>query len=47
VRWPSGFSQKFQNVPADAIYEIDEGQGIRKLKDFQLVPDELPGQDAE
>ena len=35
VRWPSGLHQEFQNVPADAIYEIDEEQGIRKLKDLQ------------
>lgn len=47
VRWPSGLSQEFQNVPADAIYELDEGQGIRKLKDFQPLPDELQGQDAK
>jgi enediyne biosynthesis protein E4 len=41
VRWPSGLSQEFRNVPADAIYEIDEGRGIRKLAVFQLLPDEL------
>jgi len=35
VRWPSGFVQEFQNVPADAIYEIVEGGGIRKLMDFE------------
>ncbi len=35
VRWPSGLSQEFRNVSADAIYEIDEGQGMRKLKDLQ------------
>ncbi len=37
VRWPSGLSQDFQNVPADAIYEIDEGQEIRKLKDLPRI----------
>jgi hypothetical protein len=31
VRWPSGAHQEFRNVSADAIYEIDEGKGIRKL----------------
>jgi hypothetical protein len=31
VRWPSGLKQKFQNVSADAIYEINEEQGLRKL----------------
>ncbi|MGA8108038.1 MAG: CRTAC1 family protein, partial [Acidobacteriaceae bacterium] len=35
VRWPSGLRQEFQNVPADAIYEIDEGQGIHKLMVLQ------------
>ena len=30
VRWPSGLIQSFQNVGADAIYEINEGQEIRK-----------------
>lgn len=34
VRWPSGLHQVFQNVPADVIYEITEGQGIRKLMDL-------------
>jgi hypothetical protein len=31
VRWPSGAHQEFRNVSADAIYEIDEVKGIRKL----------------
>lgn len=31
VRWPSGLRQVFRNVPADAIYEIDEGHPIHKL----------------
>lgn len=35
VRWPSGLRQQFQNVPGDAIYEIDEGQGIHKVMDLQ------------
>ena len=35
VRWPSGLRQQFQNVPGDAIYEIDEGQGIRKVMELE------------
>jgi hypothetical protein len=31
VRWPSGVKQEFHDVPADAIYEINEEQGLRKL----------------
>ncbi|HEX3987143.1 MAG TPA: CRTAC1 family protein [Acidobacteriaceae bacterium] len=31
VRWPSGLHQEFQNVSADVIYEIEEGQAIHKL----------------
>ena len=31
VRWPSGLKQEFLNVAADAIYEINEEQGLRKL----------------
>ncbi|HEX4036520.1 MAG TPA: CRTAC1 family protein [Acidobacteriaceae bacterium] len=38
VRWPSGLRQEFQNLPADALYEIDEGQGIHKLTAFQPPP---------
>jgi enediyne biosynthesis protein E4 len=35
IRWPGGLHQEFQNVPADAIYEIDEGLPIRKLMQLQ------------
>jgi enediyne biosynthesis protein E4 len=31
VRWPSGLTQEFHDVGADAIYEIKEGQEIRRL----------------
>lgn len=31
VSWPSGLKQEFVNVAADAIYEIQEGQAIRKI----------------
>lgn len=30
VRWPSGLTQNFQALSPDAIYEITEGQNIRK-----------------
>jgi hypothetical protein len=30
IRWPSGAQQEFRNISADAIYEIEEGQPIRK-----------------
>ncbi len=30
VRWPSGSNQEFADLPADAIYEITEGQAIKK-----------------
>ena len=31
VRWPSGHRQEFHSVASDAIYEIDEAGGIRKV----------------
>jgi enediyne biosynthesis protein E4 len=34
VRWPSGLDQEFVNVPADAIYEIQESHQIRKIAGF-------------
>lgn len=37
VRWPSGLVQDFHDVPADAIYEIDEGRGIHKLMSLPEV----------
>ena len=30
VFWPSGLRQEFNDIPADAIYEIKEGEPIRK-----------------
>lgn len=36
VDWPSGLKQEFANVAADAIYEIKEGQAIRKIADLTL-----------
>ena len=32
IRWPSGATETLQNVPADAIYTIVEGSGIRDKK---------------
>jgi hypothetical protein len=31
VFWPSGLRQEFSGIPADAIYEIKEGEPIRKI----------------
>jgi enediyne biosynthesis protein E4 len=31
VRWPSGLTQRFADVTADAIYEITEGETIKKV----------------
>jgi len=30
IRWPRGLNQEFEDLPADAIYEITEGQAIKK-----------------
>jgi len=32
VQWPSGLNQEFPNVAGDAIYEIVEGQAIKKTR---------------
>jgi len=34
IRWPDGLRETFQNLPADAIYEIRETEGIRKTADI-------------
>ncbi len=31
VQWPSGLKQEFSKIPADALYEINEDQGLKKL----------------
>ena len=36
VLWPSGARQSFSDLPADALYELTEGQSIRKIKDFSI-----------
>jgi hypothetical protein len=38
VRWPSGLMQEFHEVGADAIYEIKEGQEIRKTSVLPAPP---------
>ena len=38
VRWPSGLVQVFHEVNADAIYEIEEGQEIRKTSSLSSPP---------
>jgi enediyne biosynthesis protein E4 len=40
IRWPNGKVETFQNLAADAIYTIVEGQGI---KDTKHLPDPLSG----
>jgi hypothetical protein len=32
IRWPSGLVEKLQNIAADAIYTIVEGEGVRETK---------------
>ena len=32
IRWPNGATETLRNVPADAIYTIVEGSGIRDTK---------------
>jgi len=31
VSWPGGAKQVFQNIAADAIYEVNEEQGLRTI----------------
>lgn len=31
IRWPSGVHQEFKDIPADALYEIQEGKDIHKI----------------
>jgi len=32
IRWPNGVVEKLENIAADAIYTIVEGEGIRDTK---------------
>jgi len=36
VQWPSGQKQEFHDIAADAIYEITEGQAMKKIKDLPI-----------
>ena len=40
IRWPNGSLEVLHNVPADAIYTIVEGEGIRNT--LKLPPPEAP-----
>ena len=44
VRWPSGLNQEFHNVAGDAIYRIEEGQGIEKVA---VLPPQEKGPEAD
>jgi hypothetical protein len=37
VFWPSGLRQEFTDIPGDAIYEIKEGESIRKTKQLPAL----------
>ena len=37
IMWPSGLVQEFHDIRADAIYELEEGQGIRKTEPPQSL----------
>jgi hypothetical protein len=34
VQWPSGLKQEFRDMTGDALYEVTEGQGIKKKQGF-------------
>ena len=42
VRWPSGLVQEFHDVKADAIYEVKEGDVIRKTSSLPSRPSRTP-----
>ncbi|WP_348264314.1 CRTAC1 family protein [Telmatobacter sp. DSM 110680] len=42
VRWPSGQVQEFHDVKADAIYEVKEGEAIRKISSLPSPPNRTP-----
>jgi hypothetical protein len=43
ISWPSGLRQEFTGIPADAIYEITEGQPIRKVAELPALSDASTG----
>jgi len=42
IRWPSGETEILKDVPADKIYSIVEGQGIKDSGPFGALPARLP-----
>jgi hypothetical protein len=36
VRWPNGKTETLENLGADAIYTIVEGEGVRQTKSLPL-----------
>jgi len=37
IRWPNGNTELLRDVPADAIYTILEGEGIKERKPLSPV----------
>jgi hypothetical protein len=37
VLWPSGAQQEFHDLPADMLYEVKEGEAIRKVAQLAIV----------
>src|SRR3984957_9866387 len=42
IRWPSGKTEILKDVPADKIYSVLEGQGIKDSVPFRDLPNHLP-----
>jgi hypothetical protein len=38
VRWPSGLTERFDNVPVDKINTVQEGTGVSLKNDRQKKP---------
>jgi hypothetical protein len=38
ISWPSGLKEQLHNLPADHIYTVVEGQGIRDKTPFAKPP---------
>jgi len=37
IDWPSGLREELKNIPADAIYTIEEGHGIQNTIKLPLI----------
>ncbi|MGB8582712.1 MAG: ASPIC/UnbV domain-containing protein [Candidatus Sulfotelmatobacter sp.] len=46
VRWPSGQTEAFQNIPADFIYTIVEGRGIQAKVPLPALDSSVPSAGA-